>query len=368
MKVAILGNANSVHIKKWAEGLVNEKIEIHLISLHKVKLEYSQEINFHQLKFGVPFGYLVSYKELKSILKTISPDILNVHYASGYGTLSNLVGFTPTILSIWGSDVFDFPEKTFLHKKILKNNLKSASAIASTSHCMLKVSDQIYKHPNSYVTPFGVDINHFKPKPKPKPKVGNRNKFTIGTVKYLSEKYGIDILINAFSILYHKYGSTFDLELIIVGEGPQKDELIILVEKLKLSKYVKFLGALPHAKIPEIINTMDVFSALSRYDSESFGVAVVEACACGKPVVVSDVSGFCEVVINNSTGLIVPREDASSAAKAIERLLISESLRIEIGELARKYVVKTYSWDISIRTMINSYDRVLKSNQYEQKK
>jgi glycosyltransferase involved in cell wall biosynthesis len=95
---------------------------------------------------------------------------------------------------------------------------------------------------------------------------------------------------------------------------------------------------------------LDIYVALSR--QESFGVAVIEAGAAGRPVVVSNVGGLPEVVRDGETGFIVPPNDPDAAADALERLVRDQLLRRQMGEAGAQHVAKNYSWDASVQTMI----------------
>ncbi len=118
-----------------------------------------------------------------------------------------------------------------------------------------------------------------------------------------------------------------------------------------------FHGAVAHASIPRMLHRLDVFAALSR--DESFGVAALEAGACGKPVVVSDAEGLAEVTLPGKTGLVVPREDVPAAADALVALAGDGELRASLGRAARAHVVEHYGWSHSLDRMIEAYRAVL---------
>ena len=87
------------------------------------------------------------------------------------------------------------------------------------------------------------------------------------------------------------------------------------------------MGAVPHKDVPRYLNQMDIYVAASRLDSESFGVAVLEASACELPVVVSNAGGLPEVVEDGVTGYIAPKEDVAATATAIGKLIASSAER-----------------------------------------
>src|SRR5690606_26130688 len=113
----------------------------------------------HELKIPAPYGYYMNIIQLKKILRSIKPDILNAHYSSGYGTLGRLAGFSPYLISVYGSDVYDFPYKKKFNMNIIRKNLNAADALASTSYAMAKQTSKLINYPvtNIHITPFGVN-------------------------------------------------------------------------------------------------------------------------------------------------------------------------------------------------------------------
>jgi glycosyltransferase involved in cell wall biosynthesis len=354
MKLAFLAGYSSIHTVKWVNEMALRGHEVHLITMHPGTEELHQNIQVHKLPFAPPYGYYLNAWHLKRLLQQINPDILNTHYASGYGTLARLSGFHPNLLSVWGSDVFSFPYESKIKMKTMQKNLKAADRIASTSHIMKKQTELIYKPKEEIaVTPFGVDCEKFKPIAVQK----NKEKIRIGTVKGLTPQYGIDTLIQAFTLVKKRVEE--NIELILVGSGPQEEELKILADKLGVSKDVQFVGSVLHYAVPEWLNSFDVYLALSTLDDESFGVAIIEASACGVPVVVSDAGGLPEVVVDGQTGFIVPRNNPEEAADRIIRLLNNESLRTSMGETGRRFVLENYEWKENADRMERLYELVV---------
>lgn len=360
-KVILLTAANDIHSARLANGLVSRGLEVHLVSVHIPFHQLNNKVKVHKLPVKAPFGYILSAPTLRKLLKKIKPDILNAHYATGYGLLARLSKFKPLLLSVWGTDVYDFPNKSFLHKKILKDNLKNATAIASTSNIMAFETDKTFKHQNVFITPFGIDETKFK-------KINiinnehNKEILTIGTVKKLEKKYGIDILIRAFKIAHSTIYSSSEelannLRLIIVGQGTQLKNLQKLTKELNINHLVNFKGFIDHEKVPYILNEMDIYAALSI--SESFGVAIIEANACGLPVVVSDADGLKEVTIDGKTAIVVPKQNVQKAAEALITLILDESLRKRLGKNGRNHVVSKYSWDKSLDIMVKAYEKTI---------
>jgi glycosyltransferase involved in cell wall biosynthesis len=145
----------------------------------------------------------------------------------------------------------------------------------------------------------------------------------------------------------------------IVGDGSQKKELESLAQQLNIQNITNFVGAVPHEQVPHYLNQMDIYVAASRLDSESFGVAVLEASACGLPVVVSDAGGLPEVVEERVTGYIAPKENVEATAKAILRLIQNDRDRTLMGLAGRKLVCDRYVWQDNVELMRQIYQQLL---------
>lgn len=365
MKIALLSAASSIHTIRWANGLASKGLDVHLISQQPVTDYLSDKVHLHLLPNRGLLGYYLMVPKVKKLLSEIQPDLVNAHYASGYGTTAKLVDYHPLLLSVWGSDVYDFPYKSFLHKYIVRKNLLAADKVASTSHCMALQTQSIEpKVKDIAITPFGVDLEMFN---KAEPlSAENGDTIVIGTVKTMAHKYGIDTLIEAFALLYHKLVENHPkiaqkLNLRLVGGGSDIDKLKILANKLNISDRVQFTGRVNYDQVPEELSKIDIYVALSR--DESFGVAIIEAGAAYRPVVVSNVGGLPEVTVKDITGYIVPKENPQAAANAIETLVLDPKLRQKMGIVGRKHVEKNYSWDESLDIMIRLYENIINESQ-----
>jgi glycosyltransferase involved in cell wall biosynthesis len=209
-----------------------------------------------------------------------------------------------------------------------------------------------------HVTPFGVDLKEFSKNDFSK---GNENTIVIGTVKRLTKKYGIDTLIKAFHQVKNRLiGQTnLDLKLVIVGNGSEKESLIRLSYDLGLGNDVEFVGHVPNKLVKTYLNKMDIFVALSRLESESFGVAIVEASAMRVPVVCSNIGGIPEVVVDGETGFLVEVDNVNVAADRILELVLDKELRMQMGNSGRKFIESTYGFEDNADIILNIYSEML---------
>lgn len=156
----------------------------------------------------------------------------------------------------------------------------------------------------------------------------------------------IDVAIKAFSHV-RKFFPTATFT--IAGTGESEQELKSLVKQLKLTKAIRFVGFVSSQKKKQILSE----SWLSVQPSmvEGWGITVIEANACGTPVVASNVEGLKDSVRHNKTGLLVPPKDTAAFAKAIEKLFTSDKLRASLSTEALKWS-QSFEWDNSTKRFV----------------
>jgi glycosyltransferase involved in cell wall biosynthesis len=293
---------------------------------------------------------------LKTIIKKFTPDVLHAHYATSYGLIGALSGFHPFVISAWGTDVMRFPHKNFVNKFILQYNLKQADSICATSNT---IKDYLMPYTNQCVNviPFGVNIDDFCKKEVDM--LFDKNAFVVGFIKSLEKIYNIDVLIKAFASLKIRYPSSV-LKLLIIGVGSQEFFLKKMVSDLSLKDDVVFTGRIPFSEVSRYFNMLDVLVNISDY--ESFGVSVIEAMACEKPVIATNTGGLKEIIENNNYGSLVEVGNTEQTALEIEKYFLNESLKHEIGKAAREKVISKYNWENNINEMIDVYKKLLNKN------
>jgi glycosyltransferase involved in cell wall biosynthesis len=362
MRIALAAAADNVHTMRWANGLVARGLQVDLVTLHAPSAELDPRVAVHRLPLGPPWGYLANVPRLRRLLRRLRPDVLHAHYATGYATLARQSGFRPRVVSVWGADVYDFPDRAPWRRRLVVGNLTDADLLCSTSHVMARRVRRLAPAlPPPEVIPFGVPTDVFVPRPDARPPGGGA--VVVGTVKALTPKYGIDTLLRGFAaccatLRGRTAGRGLDLRLRIFGDGPEREALRRLAQQLGIDDRTEFRGRIPHGSVPQALRDMDVFVAASRHDSESFGVAVVEASSAGLPVVVTRAGGLPEVVADQVTGYVVDKEDCQSLGDRLARLAGDAALRRRLGENGRRSVQSQYEWTACVDRMIEAYRRV----------
>lgn len=360
-RILIAADVNSAHTVKWAVSLAEKGFSIGIFTISAPENNwYGQYKNIEvftankksNIFFRSKISYILFIPQIKSVIKLFEPDVVHSHYATSYGMLGAYSGYRPLIISCWGSDVMNFPNKSFLHKIFLKKILRRADLLLATSPTIQEYIKKIINK-QVYIIPFGIDTGKFSPR-HVKP-MFPRGTIVISAIKSLEKIYCIDILIKAFNII-KKRNPHLPLKLLLVGGGSQEDAMRKLVTGLQMKNDVVFTGKVAHEETPYYHNLTDIFVNISEH--ESFGVSVLEAMACGKVVIASDTGGLKDLVKHEVTGLLVPVKNIERTAEAIECLIKDNEKKSSLEKNARNFVFKNYEWNRNVDDMVKIYNKM----------
>lgn len=200
----------------------------------------------------------------------------------------------------------------------------------------------------------GLDLDKFKDvKPRMRRDFNLTGGPIIGTVARLVPEKGHEYAIKAMPGVIKEFPGA---HLVIIGDGPLKENLQRMSEELGVDEHVSFLGY--QVQVESLEADFDVFVLPSV--SEGLGLALLEAMALGKPVVASEVGGIPEVVKNGISGLLVPPADEKALAQAIVSILSSKQRAYSLGEAARKAVYEKFSARVMVERTMEIYDKILR--------
>lgn len=355
--VCLLGPATAVHTQRWAASLAARGCRVSILSPEAGGHSGSAFVETVPVfRFATATSEMSPSKRMLTLLRgwgrvpaiiaMLKPNIVHVHSLPTPSAIPWLLRVKRLVVSAWGSDVV---QRDSRKSRMYPYLLAHAASITATSHYLARVVATYLRRPrNVHVVPFGVDLDLFTP-PACTPKTA-----TIGSLRHLETVYGLDVLIKALPELLCVDS---ELQLLIGGEGTQRHALEALVHQLGVERHVALHGRVPHAKAASFLQSLTLFAVPSR--AESFGVAALEAQACGLPVVASNVGGLPEVVRDGETGILVPPEDPHALASALAGLLSDPHKAMTMGKAARQWVESTYRWEDNVAQMLRIYDEVL---------
>ena len=181
----------------------------------------------------------------------------------------------------------------------------------------------------------------------------NNTHFVVGIVSVLRSWKGHKYLIEAIKIASKVIPN---IRLIIVGSGPQEENIKKLISQIELKDYVILTGYQPDPAL--YYKAIDVM-ILPSYAGEATSQVLPQAMLMGKPVISTDTGGLSEVVIHNKTGLIVPTKNSLEIFNAIKTLFDNDSLRNRLAEEGRVHALNNFTFEKMIKTTETVYHDVV---------
>jgi L-malate glycosyltransferase len=308
-----------------------------------------------RLLFLVPFAGSISWRgslaglvmfpfvllQLLWLIRRERIDVINVHYPTSqlFIALCRLLAPIRLVTSVHGADIFPEGRQRESYSRRLRFLLDRSDVIVANSEAFKEDFLEVFPHLRDKTTFVhnGVDWAELHPPDLvPEPQASPY----VLCVAAHNEKKALDVLLQAFAtVARHDHES----KLMLVGDGPLRADLEQLAAELQLGERVIFTGALDRHEVVKRLHGCAVSVLPSR--SEPFGIAIVEAMACGKAVVGSRTGGIPEIIEDGRDGLLVDPDDPDALAGAIQRLLSDATLRGELGSRASAKVRAQFLWE-----------------------
>lgn len=360
----IIGGAERV-LSKYCFGLLKKGHNILLLTRSNndkkeeefggIKIFYYNINEKNKISFFIS-SFINSKKIFSKIIKNYKIDVINIHQPLSGFSLRKIknIPIIYTFLSPWGEEYksrekkiryFDYYIRKIIEKKVL-NKSDKIIVLSKFSKMQLQNIHNV-KDEKIKIIPGGYDKEKFRRLDKEdiknfKEKLNIKDRKILFTVRNLVSRMGLEELLKAFAILYHKK-SYKDLFLIVGGEGELKRNLISLAEELNISDNVRFVGYIPEDDLPLYYNIADLF-ILPTKELEGFGLVIVESLGCGNPVLGTPVGAIPEVLEKFDRRFILKGKDSISIAEGIEKYF-KELAGKEIRDECEKFAQENYTWE-----------------------
>ena len=256
--------------------------------------------------------------------------IINIHYPSEdfiYFIFLRMLLPIRLVISIHGADFFPGGKRQNRYSKTMRLLLKFSDCIVAPSRAFLYDFLSVFPglEKKSRFIHNAIDLSELNTTAQQsKDETHSENILSIAAH---NEKKGLDVLLRAFSLVLIDEPTR---ELLLAGDGPLRSQLEELSRELKIDSQVKFLGYQDRGQVIRLLHECDLFVLPSR--SEPFGVVIVEALACGRAVVASNVGGIAEIIVSGENGILVEPDDPTALAKAICEVLDDTGLRKKLEQ------------------------------------
>ncbi|WGM90393.1 MAG: glycosyltransferase family 4 protein [Candidatus Bathyarchaeum tardum] len=310
------------------------------------KIDFSKVMGLH----------LISFKKLVYFLSKTNFDICHLHHETLFGEIMMLakrkLNF-PLVTTLHTSMNRSFPAKHLFDRVSLRFISSSSDKVICLSPSIMQNLVRRGLDGFKCVTiPNALDVTGIEDQLRDIQSLSLKNE-TMSDVLFvgrLEPRKGLRWLIDAFSLL-HKKGKKYTLR--IVGHGPMLEQLREKISENNLDDYVSVSGYIPKEELLKSYLFTKVVVIPSLY--EGVPTVALEAMAARKPLIITDIPGLNELVVNGCNGLIVPPKDSKSLAKAIDKILLSPNQHLSSIETINRKLLTTFSWDAVVDNIVKTY-------------
>ncbi len=319
LRLLVLGDSRSFHIERYLAELRKQDCEVLVASIEAGKIDY------YQLRWRGPIRqlhYVLAVKELRELTAKFEPDVVDAHYASGYGYMAAVAlekSTIPIIVQLWGSDILVVPQKSLLHKRKVVKALNKAEAVVADSEYLLNEAKRLMPLKRTLTEAFGIekrflefhrqDYTLSQPLkiivPRPHEEVYN-NSFILKALGPLLESESIAVTFPDFGSL------AIEFKWEVKNAGCRG---ISFYEKMERESFLRFMSE------------HDVY--LSAALSDSSPVSLIEAMALGLIPVVAKIPGVSEWA-DNTSAILFEIDDGIGLANSIKEIISSNEGRAEM--------------------------------------
>jgi glycosyltransferase involved in cell wall biosynthesis len=310
----------------------------------------------------LPFLLISEFFYSLVFFQNSNPDIIHAHWTLPQGLvgiLAKKILKIPCVTSIHGSDIFGLSSALF--KAFNTIVIRNSDVCTANSKATAGIARKLGRNDNIKILPMGVDTDNFQKTHdidslKRKYKIKGPAILFVGR---LIDWKGTAYLIEAMPEILLRFPTA---KALIIGSGPLKENLLSLADSLALQEHVIFIGEVSHQELVPFYSMADIFVLPSivneKRETEGLGVVLLEAIACGLPVIGSDVGGIPDIIRNNETGLLCKQKDAQDLSTKIVRLLENRSLQEKFVNNGLQLVKQNFSWEVVADRFIEVYQNV----------
>lgn len=362
MKVIYFTRGQSPHDLRFTKALAETDHQVFVLCLEPVaNREWPQGI--YEIAWpGIDLrhgwlGMRRGLKELNMVLSTMKPDLVHAGPIQSAAHLAALGGFHPLVSMSWGSDLLLEADRNEIQRRITRFTLTNTDVLVGDCDAVgQKAASFGFDLKNYKQFPWGVDLQHFQPKGSAslRQKLDWQNKTVFLSTRAFEPVYGVDIVINAFATAIK---DNPDLRLLLFGRGSLEYSIRQAVKAFGLEDTVHFGGMAKLDELPDIYRSADLYLSASHVDGSS--VSLMEALASGLPVVVSDIPGNLEWIVDGENGWLFKDGDAANFST---KLLLAASQIEKLDEIKKRNRVvaeNRANWEKNFQVLLEGYTLAL---------
>ena len=324
-RVLLLGDATSVHVRRWVEGLSDAGIDV-----------VQADIAAGSLPRAIRFAAAVP--RIRSVIRRLRPDIVHAHFASSYGVLAALTcGARPLVVSVWGSDVLQSAAASN-RRRLVRRALRRASLVTFDSDDAGDAVAELAPSAHRTKLVFGPARAWCAALRQDEP--------VILSPRGLQDIYRPEVVLGAFE-RFRRQWPDWTLEVMTGGLAAPRDA----------PPGVRFVPRIPHEEMLEFFLRASAFCSVPRSDATA--ASLLEGMAAGSLPIVSDLPANRSWVTGGVNGLVVPVDDVVALAEAMSRAAADQELRLAAAAVNRERIAAEATWEGAVEALVREYKAVL---------
>ncbi len=369
MRICYIGWADHIHLIRWAQNFIKLG--------HKILiLTPSQGLNKSLNAFTIKIFTRNMRKSLSNIEYLIwsnlfMSNIIHAHWA-GFGdtALTSSLGIIPYGITVWGSDIYRLNEFPYESQYRITFGLKNADFVTCDSHDLKKKLISLgITQDKIYIIQWGVDTSIFRPNVNTEllkkelniPEKAN----IIFSPRQIAPIYNIETIIKAFAELLKKESNIILIQKYYKTTTERLIQLKEYAKNLGIGNKIRWIGTIPYRNMPLLYSIADIVVSIPFSDSTP--MSILEAMACGKPIIASNLPSIKEWIVHGKNGLLVDPMDINTLIFHMLFLLKNKETRALWGKINRLIVLKKASQDVHMRHMEKIYKKLVKTISWKQK-
>ncbi len=297
--------------------------------------------------------------DLQRVIHEIQPDLIQAGPVQTSAYLVARTGFKPLVTVSWGSDLLVDAHKSHRYGEITRFTLAHSAALVGDCQPVEEAAIAYGMPAEKIVTfPWGVDLNHFSPaepaSEQPLFPDESHRPFVVLSTRAWEPIYGVDILAQGFVLAAREIP---ELRLVMLGNGSLASKLHRIFECGQVLNHVLFAGQITQKDLPYYYRTADLYISAARSDGTS--ISLLEALACGRPALVSDIPGNRAWIEPGVQGWWFSDGSPPSLADALGKAFAHRHDIPKMGEAARQLAEERANWPENFKRLQMAYDLAL---------
>ncbi len=365
LRLCYISNPNTVHIRRWVSWFARRGHTVCLLADVPLKEPWSdlQVIDLSKIFYAPIIRFPVWTVWLRRFIRQWQPDILHAHRVNSAGWLAAASGFHPYVVTPWGSDVYQQPQRSRIARLLAWYTLRRADLITAISQAIGEQVIQLGARADSLShVQFGVELDIFFPNvPASQESIDLRRHWSLPanarlvlSARAVHPIYNLDVILQTIPLVRQSFPEAIFIFLDYNTSPEYKMQLDAMIMELGLEAFIRWLPRTSsRIEMAELYRLSEVVVSVPTTDGTP--VSVMEAMACGKPVVSTDLPSLREFIVSGENGWLVPVHQVSPLAEAINQLLAQPDQAAEFGRKAHQVVAEKANLEVEMQRMEAMY-------------